>query len=316
MNLNSQYIGSIIKSMRKRAGLTQRELAERIGVVNKTVSKWEQGIGIPDISFLYPLSVVLDTDIESILSGNLEDFGKEWLGIVCTGEGGSGFVGGKRTLEYLISMFLLVGIRNVAVISSGDGRREDEILLKEYQKKGFLRNIQSSSSLELFAQNADVRKKRICFLYQSAFLYGMHLTRYMRRAMLRDKITVLALRQGEKSFMPNIYYDSSFLCIPFYGKKRMDHDWRMFPMIFGYGKYLEDFFKFAEDLKNNIITVNALSAYFKEVYVEPMERGMLAFPMRTENERSLAGQILSGIEASQHIQIGNLEEIMAVRGWK
>lgn len=73
MELNNQYIGSFIKFMRQRAGLTQQELAERIGVGSKTISKWEQGRGIPDISLLYSLSLELDVDIESLLAGNLED---------------------------------------------------------------------------------------------------------------------------------------------------------------------------------------------------------------------------------------------------
>lgn len=43
---------------------------------------------------------------------------------------------------------------------------------------------------------------------------------------------------------------------------------------------------------------------------------MLAFSMKTENDRMLAEQVLSGIEKSQHIQIGNPEEIRVIRGWK
>lgn len=58
MELNNQYIGNFIKMMRKRVGLTQGELADRIGVGSRAVSKWEQGRVIPDISLLYPLSVV------------------------------------------------------------------------------------------------------------------------------------------------------------------------------------------------------------------------------------------------------------------
>lgn len=79
MELNNQHIGNFIKSMKRHTGLTQRELADRIGIENKTVSKWEHGRGIPDISLLYPLSLVLDMDIESILAGDMDDLGKEWV---------------------------------------------------------------------------------------------------------------------------------------------------------------------------------------------------------------------------------------------
>lgn len=302
--------------MRKRAGLTQGELADRIGVGSRAVSKWEQGRGIPDISLLYPLSVVLDMDIESILSGRLEDLGKEWMGLVYTGKIESGSICGKRDLEYFISMFLLVGIRDIAVISSDKRIQEDDILLREYQKKGFLKEIWCDSSSEKIVQNIKIKRKHICFLYQPAFLYGMHLTRYMRRAMLREKVTVLALRQGENSFMPPLYYNSNFLCIHSNGKESEDTTWRMFPMIFGYGKYLTECYSFIENIENGETDANILFTYFKEIYVEPMERGMLAFSMKTENDRILAEQVLSGIEKSQHIQIGNPEEIMVIRGWK
>lgn len=316
MELNNQYIGNFIKAMRKKAGFTQCELAERIGVGNRTVSKWEQGRGIPDISLLYQLSVVLDIDIESILSGSLEDLGKVWIGLVYMGKTETRLVGGKRDLEYFISIFLLVGIRDIIVVSSDKRMQEDRILLKEYQVRGFLKRIWCFDSFEEIVQNSELQKKYICFLYQPAFLYGMHLTRYMRRAMLREKVTVLALRQGEESFMHPICYDSNFRCVLLDNKGFKDNLWRMFPMIFGYGKYLLKRFDFAEDIENNKVDASTLLTNYKEVYVEPMERGMLAFSMKTEGDRALAGQVLSGIEKSQHIQIGNPDEIMRIRGWK
>lgn len=315
MELNSQYIGKFIKAMRKREGLTQNELAERIGVGNKAVSKWEQGRGIPDISLLHRLSLVLDMDIESILAGDLDDTGKEWIGLIYMGKASGVRISERQDLEYFISMFLLVGIRDIVVISSESRRREDEKSLKEYQEKGFLRKTWSCSSFKEFTQNTEMGKKHICFLYQSAFLYGMHLTRYMRRAMRREKVTVLALRQGENSFMPSICYNDSFLCIPFKDSELTNMKWRVFPMIFGRGKQMAGYFEFMEDLEDNKIDANTLLAYFKEVYVEPMERGMFAFLFESAIDRELAEQVLSGIERSQHIRIGDLEEIMAVRGW-
>lgn len=319
MVLNSQHIGNLIKSQRKRADLTQNELADRIGVSKKAVSKWEQGRGIPDISLLYQLSKVLDMDIESILAGNLDDAGKEWAGVIYLGETEGGLVSGRRDLEYFISMFLLVGIRDIAVVSSDSRRREDEKLLKEYQEKGFLKEIWCESSMIEIIQNTTIRKRHVCFLYQAAFLYGMHLTRYIRRAMLRDKITVLALRQGTDSVMPEICFNDGFLCVEPKGGEASHSEWRIFPMIFGHGKYVAGYMEWIEcfkDREKHKIDAGTLRAYFKEVYVEPMERGMLAFSMGTESERMLAEQVLSGIEKTQHIRIGDLEEIMAVRGWR
>ena len=50
--MNSYVTGATIKQLRERRKLTQAELAERIGVSSKTVSKWETAKGLPDISLL------------------------------------------------------------------------------------------------------------------------------------------------------------------------------------------------------------------------------------------------------------------------
>lgn len=51
--------GNFICEQRKKLGLTQKELAEKIGVTDKAVSKWENGRGFPDVSLLTPLAEVL-----------------------------------------------------------------------------------------------------------------------------------------------------------------------------------------------------------------------------------------------------------------
>lgn len=316
MELNSQYIGSLIKSLRKRAGLTQNELALRIGVGNKTVSKWEQGRGIPDISILPRLSLELDVDIESILAGNLEDLGKEWIGIIQAGEVITESMSGQWVLEYLISMFLLVGIRDIAFISASDKKTEkNEIFLKRYQEKGILRKICFVRSAAELGKNAEFKKKHICFLYQPAFLYGMHLTRYIRRAMISGKTTVLAIRQGQNSFMPKICFENGFVCISSSNEQLFDTEWHMFPMIFCDGKYSSGCLEVIGSFQGDNVNVKSLLEYFKEICVEPVERGMLAFSFLTREDRELTEEVLTGIEKSQHIKIGNLQEIMRVRGW-
>lgn len=61
--------GKFICEERTRAGLTQKELAERIGVTNKAVSRWETGRGFPDVSMLKPLSDVLHVSVTEIIDG-------------------------------------------------------------------------------------------------------------------------------------------------------------------------------------------------------------------------------------------------------
>ncbi len=56
-----------IKSIRKSKGLSQEELAERLNVVRQTVSKWEQGLSVPDADLLIAISEVLDTPVAVLL---------------------------------------------------------------------------------------------------------------------------------------------------------------------------------------------------------------------------------------------------------
>lgn len=67
MDLNK--ISNFIKLKRKELGITQEELAEKLFVTEKAVSRWETGRGTPDISLLIPLSKELNIDISELLSG-------------------------------------------------------------------------------------------------------------------------------------------------------------------------------------------------------------------------------------------------------
>lgn len=312
MELDSQNIGKLIKQLRIRAGLTQNELAERIGVGNKAVSKWEQGRGIPDISLLYRLSLELDEDIESILAGNLANLGSGWVGVIYAGDAAAAEVAGRPALEYLISMFLLAGIRDIAVISAGDGFK----LLEQYQEKGILRQIWCAASPEELSRDAGLEEKHVCFLYRPAFLYGMHLTRYMRREMLRKKPSVLALRQGNGAYMSEICFDNSVFRLSVNYKNLAGSRFYLFPMVFGGDKPASVCLEKMRRFTDGTVNAGIFSECFKTICAEPVDRGMLAFSFQTEKDRKLAGRILSGIEESQDIHIGDLREIMAVRGWK
>jgi transcriptional regulator with XRE-family HTH domain len=74
--MNNEKIGKTIAEQRKSKQLTQRELADKLMVSDKTVSKWETGSGCPDISIVKALSNVLDIDIESLLEGKVEKITK------------------------------------------------------------------------------------------------------------------------------------------------------------------------------------------------------------------------------------------------
>ena len=67
--MNTYVTGNTIRQLREARKLTQAELAERIGVSSKTISKWETAKGLPDISLLRPLSQALGISVIELMNG-------------------------------------------------------------------------------------------------------------------------------------------------------------------------------------------------------------------------------------------------------
>lgn len=67
--MNNAKIGMFISEKRKNLGLTQQELAEKLQITNKAVSKWETGDGMPDVQLLSPLANELGVTVDEILKG-------------------------------------------------------------------------------------------------------------------------------------------------------------------------------------------------------------------------------------------------------
>lgn len=64
-------IGKLIHSLRKEQQLTQQQLADRMNISDKAISKWERGLGCPDVSLLPELSGIFGVNLEELLSGEL-----------------------------------------------------------------------------------------------------------------------------------------------------------------------------------------------------------------------------------------------------
>lgn len=72
--MDQQKIGNFIATLRKEKGFTQEQLGEKLGVTNKTISRWETGKYMPDIDKLQELSSVLDIRVNELLAGEkIED---------------------------------------------------------------------------------------------------------------------------------------------------------------------------------------------------------------------------------------------------
>lgn len=71
--MDQKKTGEIIRSIRKEIGMTQKEVAEKMGISDKAVSKWERGSGMPDLSLLPELSEILKVDMNSLISGSFDE---------------------------------------------------------------------------------------------------------------------------------------------------------------------------------------------------------------------------------------------------
>ena len=72
--MDNQKFGAFVSMLRKEKGWTQLELAEKLNVTDKAVSKWERGLGFPDIKLIEPLAEVLDVSMLEIMrSERMED---------------------------------------------------------------------------------------------------------------------------------------------------------------------------------------------------------------------------------------------------
>ena len=68
--MDNYITGAVIKLLREKKGLKQSELASKIGVSDKAISKWETAKGLPDISLIEPLSKALGVSVLELMSGN------------------------------------------------------------------------------------------------------------------------------------------------------------------------------------------------------------------------------------------------------
>lgn len=78
--MNQEAIGKFIAVCRKEKGLTQMQLAEKLNITNRAVSKWETGKSCPDVSIMLELCNILEITVNELLSGEripVEDYQKK-----------------------------------------------------------------------------------------------------------------------------------------------------------------------------------------------------------------------------------------------
>lgn len=69
--MQNTKVGNIIRALRQECNMTQKQLADKMNISDKTVSKWERGLGCPDISLITELSDLLGVDTRKLLDGDM-----------------------------------------------------------------------------------------------------------------------------------------------------------------------------------------------------------------------------------------------------
>lgn len=131
-------IGKYIAGKRKNLGLTQKQLAEKIGMSDKSVSKWERGICLPDVSLYFDLCSILGISINEFLAGedivheNIEKKSEENIISVVTDSKRK-----QKSLKYIICALLILSILTTAVIAT--------FLYRAYRPKNFITPMAGNS---------------------------------------------------------------------------------------------------------------------------------------------------------------------------
>ena len=71
--MDTKNIGAFICKLRKEKGMTQQQLADKLQVTDKAVSKWERGLACPDISILPQIAEILGVNVDDLLSNPTTD---------------------------------------------------------------------------------------------------------------------------------------------------------------------------------------------------------------------------------------------------
>ena len=314
--MDVEKVAKAITYLRKRAGYTQRDLATRLGVSDKAVSRWERGLGLPDVSLLGKISILLDTDTDSLLSGDVIHHDKGWHGLLILDENACGIgpetiIYDKPLLYYLLSYFLLVGIRQIKVVCSQSAR---EYIQREIMDQTPFEFVLSFSDCVSSAarDEAFMTCENLMIVFGKSIIYGVDMTRFLQKAMAdKSRITLLTLPKGTKGASSYIRFDTNKKIVP------EDHDDQMktqynycdMPVLFCPRA------QFARAFSGQRETGD-LSALFRnqDVYIEALDRGFVEINIQSWDDVAEASSFVQIVQRHCGMVIYCLEEVAWRRG--
>lgn len=303
--MENEKLGKAIAYLRKKAGYTQQQLAGLLDISDKAVSKWERGLSCPDISLLAKLSVLLDTDIESLLEGNVSYHKHMWKGMLFLGNNISEIsictqIYDKPMVYYFLSYFLLVGIREILIICSPKEKERTERIIGNGRQFGVqifycVNNRDGDINSWLINKKAFFENYNVMVVYGKRFLYGLDLTKYFQRAMARQHGITVFVTQNQ--------------CVKD-AKRDLWREHCPIPVLFLGVDILNKMF----NEKDIDVSIEDFVSKDEEVYVELAGRGMLEFSLVDEEDIVDASMLVRAIQRQQGECIACLEEIAWRRG--
>jgi len=314
--MEENKIGNAISYLRKRAGFTQKDLADRIGISDKTVSKWERGLGLPDIGYLRKLSILLDTDTDSLLAGDVVHHDSSWTGIIVLSENSCGINAGtviydKPLINYLLSYFLLVGIKDIIVL----GTSADAVFINNSLGNGSSYGIRVETvvgGLNDISERFDSSDKNIMMVYGRCFLYGVDQTRFFQKAMVnRDEFTMLVLPKKMSHQSSHILIDKNKKVVNSTEEEplRTQYDFSDIPILF-----------FPENLLSVMAKEKDISVFIRkysvdeELYVHMLDRGFVEIELDDWESVQEASMFMKIVQDRCGMNMYCIEEVAWRRG--
>lgn len=315
-------IGKAISYLRKRAGYTQKDLADRIGISDKAVSKWERGLGLPDIGYLRRLSILLDTDTDSLLAGDVVHHDSSWTGFVVLEKNPCGIGAGtviydKPLVNYLLSYFLLVGIRKIVVVCQENDAEYIDRTLGDGSEYG-IQIITVTEGLGAAVERLNIRGEdehitgNIMMVYGRCILYGVDQTRFFQKAMVnRHRFTMMVLPKKLSRQSSRIVIDQNKKVINSNADEplKTQYDFSDIPILFFPENLL---LSMAEE--QDIATFISRYATNHDLYVHMLDRGFVEIEVDDWSNVQEASTFMKIVQDKCGMNVYCIEEVAWRRG--
>lgn len=317
--MDIEKVGKAIAYLRKRAGYTQKELADRVGISDKAVSKWERGQGLPEIGYLRKLSILLDTDSDSLLAGDVAHHKSDWRGVIVLdgnphGIGAGTMIYDKPLINFLLSYFLLVGIKEIYIACTAD----DENYISSTLDTGADYGIHITTviggvrDVARVMESANMIVGNIMLVHGRCILYGVDQTRFFQKAMVdREHLIMLAL--PKKMQKAPISVDMDKRVVNGGGndikKLRTQYDFSQIPILLFPSRILP-FIAEAQSIEDFIEDQIA----HESMFVETLDRGFVEIEVDDWNNVQEASAFIKIVQDKCGMNVYCLEEVAWRRG--